>query len=58
MGGSGLLARLCLTVTSWTVAYHTPLSISFPRQECWSGLQLLSPGYLPGPGTEPSFPAL
>ena len=35
-----LVAKLCLTVlgTLWTVAHQAPLSMGFPRQECWSGL--------------------
>ena len=32
--------------------------MGFPRQEYWSGLPLLSPGYLPDPGIEPGSPAL
>ena len=28
--------------------------MGFYRQEYWSGLPLLSPGYLPDPGMEPS----
>ena len=35
------------------LAYETPLSIEFPRQEYWSGLPLPSPGDLPNPGSEP-----
>ena len=30
-----------------------PLSIEFPRQECWRGLPCLPPGDLPDPGIEP-----
>ena len=33
-----------LFVTPQTVAYRIPLSMEFSRQECWSGLQLPSPG--------------
>ena len=29
------------------------LSMGISRQECWSGLPFLSPGYLPDPGIEP-----
>ena len=36
----------------------TPLSLGFPRQECWSGLLFPSPGDLPDPGIEPGSPAL
>ena len=46
-------AELCLTlVTSWTISYQTPLSIGFPRQEYWNGLQFPSPGALPDPGID------
>ena len=33
-----LLSRVQLFATPWTVAYHTPLSMGFSRQEYWSGL--------------------
>ena len=42
----------------WTVAHQVPLSLGFPRQECWSGLSFPSPGDLPHPGIEPASPAL
>ena len=32
--------------------YHIPLSMGFPRQECWSGLQFPSPQDLPNPVIE------
>ena len=34
------LGPCCLQVfaTPWTVACQAPLSMGFPRQECWSGL--------------------
>ena len=38
-------------VTPWTVARQAPLSMGFPRQECWSGLPCPPPGDLPDPGT-------
>ena len=44
--------------TPWTVACQAPLSMGFPRQECWSGLPFLSPGDLPNSGIEPKSPAL
>ena len=54
-----LLTRLSLTVCdSWTAASQTPLSMRFPRQEYWSGLQLPPPEDLHDPRTEPTFPAL
>ena len=37
----------------WTVAYKSPLSMEFSRQEYWSGLPFPSPGDLPDPGIEP-----
>ena len=40
----------------WTVAYQTPLSMEFSRQESWSGLPFPSPGDLPNPGIEPRSP--
>ena len=27
--------------TPWTVAYHTPLSMGFPRQEYWSTISYI-----------------
>ena len=38
-----------------TVALQAPLSMGFPRQEYWGGLQFPSPGDLPNPETEPFF---
>ena len=46
------------SVTPWTVACQTPLSMEFSRQEYWSGLPFPSPGDLPTPGVEPVSPAL
>ena len=45
-------------MTQWTAAHQAPLSMGFPRQEYWSGLPFPSPGDLPNPGIEPTFPAL
>ena len=42
----------------WTVAYQSPPSMEFSRQECWSGLPFPSPGDLPNPAIEPGTPAL
>ena len=54
-----LVAMLCLTLaTPWTVAHQAPLFMGFPKQEYWSGLPLPSPGDLPDPGIEPTYPAL
>ena len=44
--------------TPWTVAHWAPLSIGFPRQECWSGLPFPSPGDLLDPGIKSMSPAL
>ena len=45
------------SATLWTVVSQAPLSMGFPRQECWSGLPFLSPGDLANSGTEPGSPA-
>ena len=37
-------------------ARQAPLSMGFPRPECWSGLPFPSPGDLPDPGTGPVSP--
>ena len=50
------LSRVCLTVTSRTVAYQAPLSFGFSRQEYWNGLSFPSPGDLPNPGIKPVSP--
>ena len=47
-----------LFVTPWTVACQAPLSMGFPRQECWSGLPFPSLGDLPDPRIKPVSPAL
>ena len=44
--------------TLWTIASQAPLSMGFSRQEYWSGLPFLSPGFLPNPGIELRSPAL
>ena len=36
--------------TPWTAARQAPLSMSFSRQEYWSGLPCSLPGDLPNPG--------
>ena len=48
-----LLSRVWLFVTPWTAAHQAPLSMGFPRQECWSGWLFPSPGDLPHPGIKP-----
>ena len=44
------------SATPWTVARQVPLSMGFPRQECWSGLPFPPPGDLPDPGIKPESP--
>ena len=46
-------SHVWLFATLWTVAHHTPLSMEFSRQECWSGSPCSPPGDLPNPGVEP-----
>ena len=53
-----LLSRVWISATPWTVVHQAPLSMEFSKQEYWSGLPFLSPGYLTDPGIEPSSPAL
>ena len=48
-----MLLQSCLTVTLWTVAHQTPLSMVFPRQEYWSELPCPPPGDPPNPGIKP-----
>ena len=38
-----LLSPVQLFETPWIVAYHSPLSMGFSRQEYWSGVPLSSP---------------
>ena len=52
------LSRVRLFATSWTVAYETPPSMEFFKQENWSGLPFPSPGDLPNPEIKPLSPAL
>ena len=39
-----LLSHVRLFEIPWTVAYQSPLSMEFSRQEYWSGLPFPSPG--------------
>ena len=52
------LSRVLLFVTPWTVAYQTPPSMEFSRQEYWSGLPFPPPGDLPDLRIELGSPAL
>ena len=47
------LSHIWLFATPWTVAHLAPLFMEFSRQEYWSGLPFLPPGYLPSPGIQP-----
>ena len=47
-----LVAKSCLTLTSWTVDHQAPLSMGFPRQEYWTDLPCPSPD----PGIKPVSP--
>ena len=53
-----LLSHVQLFGNAYTVAYQTPPSMGFSRQEYWSGWPFPSPGDLPSPGIEPGSPAL
>ena len=46
------------SVTPWTTAHQSSLSMEFSRQEYWSGLPFPSPGDLPDTGIELVSPAL
>ena len=52
------LSHIQLFATPWAIAYQTPPSMAFSRQEYWSGLPFPSPRDLPDPGIEPRSPAL
>ena len=60
MFSDSVLSKSCnqvqLFATSWAVARQAPLSMGFPRQECWSGMPFPPPGDLPNPGIEPESP--
>ena len=46
------------SVTLQAVPCQAPQSVSFSKQEHWSGLPFSPPGDLPSPGIEPRSPAL
>ena len=50
------LSHVQLFATPQTVTCSAPMSMSFSKQEYWSGLPLPSPGELQDPGTEPLSP--
>ena len=45
-------SRVLLFEILWTLAYQTPLSMGFSKQEYWNGLPYPPPGDLPDPGIE------
>ena len=53
-----MLSQVRLVVTPWTVAWKSPLSVEFPREEYWGGLPFPFPGGLPVSGIKPTFPLL
>ena len=53
-----LLSPVRLFATPWTVAYHTPPSMGFPKHEYWSGLPFPSLGDLCDPAIEPGSSSL
>ena len=53
-----LLSHVDSSITPWTVAHQSPLSMGFPRQEYWSALPCPPSGDLPGPEIEPASPTL
>ena len=55
---SQLLSCVWLFVTPGTITCQAPLSVEFSRQEYWSGLPFLSPGYVYNPEIKPRSPAL
>ena len=53
-----LLGCVWLSVTLCSVAFQAPRSMTFPRQEYWSGLPFPSPGDLPDRGIKLTSSAL
>ena len=49
------VTQACPTVTPWTVARQSPLSMELFRQQYWSGLPFPPPGDLPNPGIKPAY---
>ena len=47
------LKSVQLFATPWTVAYQSPISMRFPRQEYWSGLPFLLQGIFLTQGSNP-----
>ena len=58
-GSCCFVTQLCpILVTPCIVAFQSPLSMEFPRQEYKSELQFHSPGDLPNTGIKIASPAL
>ena len=51
------LSHVWLSLTLWTIAHQTPLSMGFSGQEYWSGLPFPPLGHLPSSGIQPASPA-
>ena len=51
-----VLSCVQLFVTPWTIAHQDPLSMTFSRQEYWSGLPFPTPWDIPDPGIEHMSP--
>ena len=52
------LSRVQLFATPWAIAYQSPPSMEFSRQQYWSELPFSSPEDLPDPGIELGSPKL
>ena len=57
-GRAHSLSHVRLSAAPWTVARQAPLSVGFSRQEYRSGAPFPSPGDLPDPEMDHTFPAL
>ena len=55
---AGVLSRIQLFVTPWTVVHQAPLSMEFSTQEYWRELPFPSPGDLSDLGIKPRSPEL
>ena len=55
MGYVCACGQSCLTVTPWTVAHETPLSMEFSRQEYWSEFTFPTPEDLANSGIKRVF---
>ena len=56
-GGTCFVAEMCpMSVTLWTIALQSTLSMRFFRQEYWMGCHFLLQGGIPNPWVEPASP--